>query len=179
MNQAALRGTGTPLHFYIRTIHSLPHVFLFWSCLLCPACLCLFSFLSQTIPLETSSMTVSVGQTPFPRAAAISSTPLQPSLLALPLGQPFIPTRRPCYISVTAMRAALAPTVSPQCGWRSFCNPRVYFSCRFMGHTRQASGAHAKLCFVIWFFEPDVSGWWFLFFFFCFRKSAELAPNYY
>lgn len=34
----------------------------------------------------------------------------------------------------------------------------------FAVHTQQASGAHAKLGFFIWSFEPDVSGWWFLFF---------------
>lgn len=98
-------------------------------------------------------MPVSVGQALF--LEQLPSTPPQPShLLATPLGQPTVPTCS--QVPLLYLSGCCALLWLPLCPavWHEglLTTPRVYFSFRLAGHTQQASEAHAKLCFFIWFF---------------------------
>lgn len=171
MNQAALRGTGTPLHSYIRTIRFHPHFFLFWSCqprdvrsslcLLCPACL--LSYFPSDLKLYHLRLPPCLSLRDRLRfLEQLSPTPLQPSCLPVPpLGQPSIPTcsqvrllhLRGCHALLWLPRASAV--------WQEglLTTPRVYFMftrhtlSRFLGPTLNFASL-----FGIFFFEPDVSG---------------------
>lgn len=147
------------LHSYIRTISSLSHYFLFWYCKpggfrssLSPvSCLFLylFSFSSQTVPLETSSTLVSMPQAP---------TPLRPSgLLAPTSGQPSTPTcSQVPLLCLSGCRALLCLSMGPAVWLEGpLTTPRAYFSSGSLGSLSRFVGP--MLNFVS-FFEPDVSG---------------------